>query len=152
MKVALAGMLSTCVLCMHIFGGIKNMILSTIRTGTYFGECLINCNEIVTITPEKIHYLLTGNVKDPQHPDITVEKEMSKRDWESLQDLIDLARFNALPSIIGQPDRADQGGEWVEITVDGTKKRIDFELNASVPEIHSLLKRLREIRNQISRK
>lgn len=126
--------------------------LSKIRTGTYFGECLIHCNETLTITPKKTHYALTSNVQDPHNPDITVEKETAQKVWKELQKLIDWAEFMALPSTIGQPDHADQGGEWLEITFGGTTKRIDFEMDASVPEIDSLLQRLREIRKQISRK
>ncbi len=123
-----------------------------IRTGTYFGECLIHCNETVTITPEKTFYALTSNVQDSQHPDITAERETTRKDWDELQALIDGARFGTLPSTIGQPDAADQGGEWVEITVGGKAKRIDFEMNASVPEIDALLRKLREMRNEISQK
>jgi hypothetical protein len=126
--------------------------LSMIRTGTYFGECLIYCNETVTITPEKTSYALTSNVQDPQHPDVTVERETSRKDWDELQALIDWARFRTLPATIGQPDAADQGGEWVEITVGGEAKRVDFEMNASVPEGDALLRRLRETRNEMSQK
>jgi hypothetical protein len=126
--------------------------LSMIRTGTYFGESLIHSNETVTITPEKTSYALTSNVQDPQYPDVTVEREETREDWNELQALIDLAKFRELPATLGQPDAADQGGEWVEITVGGEAKRIDLELNASVPEVDALLQKLRKTRNEMSQK
>jgi hypothetical protein len=126
--------------------------LSMIRTGTYFGESLIHSNETVIITPEKTSYALTSKVQDPQNPDITVEREATREDWDELQALVDPATFRTLPAILGQPDAADQGGEWVEITVGGEAKRIDLEMNASVPEIDALLQKLREKRNEISHK
>ncbi len=126
--------------------------LSMIRTGTYFGECLIHCNETVIITHEKTSYALTSTVQDPQHPDIIGERETARKDWDALQALIDWAKFRTLPSTIGQPDGADQGGEWVEITVGGIAKRIDFEMNVSVPEIDTLNRKLREMRKEISHK
>jgi hypothetical protein len=126
--------------------------LSMVRTGTYFGECFTYCNETVTITPEKTSYALTSKVQDPQYPDIIVEGETVRADWEELQRLIDWAKFRALPSTIGQPDCADQGGEWVEVTVGVTANRIDFEMNALVPGIDVLIQKLREIRNGLSQK
>ena len=123
-----------------------------IRTGTYFGESLIHSNETVTITPEKTSYALTSNVQDPQYPDVTVEREETREDWDELQALIDPAKFRELPATLGQPDAADQGGEWVEITVGGEAKRIDLELNASVPEVDALLQKLRKTRNEMSQK
>lgn len=124
--------------------------LSMIRTGTYLGECFIHCNETLTITPDKTFYTLTSTVKDPQYPDIKVERETARKDWGELQWLINWDKFRMLPSSIGQPDSSDQGGEWVEITIGGEVKRVDFEMNASVPEIDALIQKLREMRNAIS--
>lgn len=124
--------------------------LSMIRTGTYLGECFIHCNETMTIAPDKTFYTLTSTVNDPQYPDIKVGRETARKDWEELQCLINWDKFRILPSGIGQPDCSDQGGEWVEITIGGEVKRVDFEMNASVPEIDALIQKLREMRNAIS--
>ena len=126
--------------------------LSMIRTGTYQGECFIHCNEALIVTPAKTSYALTSNVQDPQNPDITIEQETERSDWEELRALVDWARLIKLPSQIGQPDASDQGGEWVEITVGETAKRIDFEMHAPVPEIDVLLLKLRKMRKAISGK
>lgn len=128
------------------------MIVLKIRNGTYFNECLIHCNEMVTITAEKTFYALTSNVQDTEKPDIIEEMQTTEEQFGELQLLIDWNKVKALSSIIGQPDATDQGGEWVEITVDGDVKRIDFEMNASVSGIDILLKNLRKIRNELSRK
>lgn len=121
--------------------------VSMIRAGTYFGECLTHCNTTLTITPGKMAFALTSNVPDPQHPDLVLEREIAPKDWDELQAAIDWIKFRALPATIGQPDAADQGGEWVEITLGGERKRVDFELNAAVPEIDALSRKLRALRS-----
>jgi hypothetical protein len=126
--------------------------LSMIRMGTYLGECLTHCNETLIIAPEKTTYSVTSNVQDPQNLDIIEEMDTQSSDWSELEALVDWRRFSTLPSTIGQPDAADQGGEWVEITSGGTAKRVDFEMNASVPEIDPLLRKLREVRIELSQK
>lgn len=122
----------------------------SIKTGTYFGECLGYCNDELSITSEKMIYLKTTNVKDETYPDIVEEAAITTEDWNDLVALVDLDTFNALPDTIGCPDCADQGGEWVEISDGRTTKRIDFELGASVAEIDRLVSRLRGLREEFS--
>lgn len=121
-----------------------------IRSGTYLGECFTHCNETVTVTPEKTSYALTSNVPDPQNQDVTGETSTSPEEWKNLAKLIDWEKFRALPSTIGEPDRGDAGGEWIEISIGGATKRVDFEMRASVPEIDALVNYLRELRQQLS--
>lgn len=156
---SLVGIILICVLIISCGGfgtkgGSMNISadLAMIRTGTYFGECFIHCNETVTFTPGKTSYLLTSNVQDPQYPDISLERKTVRKDWDELRTLIDWGKFSTLPSMIGQPDGADQGGEWVEITLGGEVKRVDFEMNALIPEIDALNRKLREMRKAISPK
>jgi hypothetical protein len=51
---------------------------------------------------------------------------------------------------IGCPDCADGGGEWIEISNRHTSKKIVFEYNQSVPEINSLVTKLRRLRNKVA--
>lgn len=125
---------------------------SVVRTGTYLGECFIYCHETVVITREIYRYSLTSNVQDPKNPDIIEETPNTSEDWERLLSLIDMDTFRGLPAIIGQPDRADAGGEWIEITCSGISKRVDFEMNAFVTGIDALVKHLRSIRAQLAKK
>lgn len=129
---------------------LKNV--SMIRAGTYFGECLTHCNTTLTITPNKIAFALTSNVPDPQHPDVVLERAITRKEWDELQTSVDWLKFRALPATIGQPDAADQGGAWVEITVDGERKRVDFEPNAAVPEFDALSRKLRELHSDFPTK
>lgn len=123
-----------------------------INTGTYFGECVGYCIEELRMTPEKIVYSKKSSVESEELPDIVRETAMSNEVWIELVASVDLDVFKSLPDTIGLPDHADQGGEWVEISDGISTKRIDFEYGASIPEIDSLVRRLRDLRQSISSK
>lgn len=126
----------------------KNKILS-ISTGTSFGECAGYCFNQIEISSKKIiiskKYLGTDN---KSFPDINKEETFSEAEWSNLVNLVDLNKFNSLKEVIGCPDCADGGAEWVEITNENNKKKVTFEFNKSVNEIDNLLKSLRELRNK----
>lgn len=121
-----------------------------IRTGVYMGECLGYCYQDMTITSNDVVHIKYALPQDPSWPDIVHQVSMGVDEWNKLVQDLDLQAFWALPRTIGEPDAADQGGEWVEIS-DGQKtKRVDFALDADIDEISPFLETLRELRKQIS--
>ncbi len=124
--------------------------MTVLRNGTYFGECLVDCNEEITVTPEKITYSLTSNVADTDRPDIHAEGPVTRSGWEELAGAIDFEALRSLPETIGQPDAADAGGEFLEVT-DGATRRVDFNPGATVPEVAPLLDALRGLRARLAR-
>lgn len=121
-----------------------------IRTGVYFGECIGYCREEMIITPSGIKYVKSAFPSDPSQPDIIIEQPIDVRDWNELMQSLDLAAFRRLPRRIGDPDAADRGGEWVEISEAAQTKRVDFVLDAKVREISPFLEKLRALRKEIS--
>ena len=123
----------------------------TIRNGTYLGDCLVHCDEEVAVAPDRVGYSLTSRVPDADNPDIHAESAPPPGAWESIERALDLAAVRSLPDRIGLPDAADEGGEFLEVSADGTTKRIDFPRGAHVPEIASLLDALRDLRARLAR-
>lgn len=124
--------------------------MTFLRNGTYFGECLIDCNEEIAVTPDKVTYSLTSNVSDPDHPEIHAEAAVAPRDWQALASKIDWEGLRSLPEVIGQPDMADAGGEFLEVSDGTATRRVDIRLGATVPEVAPLLEALRELRARLA--
>lgn len=125
--------------------------MAMLRNGTYFGECLVDCNEEITVTPEKVTYSLTSNVRDADHPDIHAEGPVTRSEWEELAGALDSEALRSLPETIGQPDAADAGGEFLEVSQGAVTRRVNFDLGAPVPEVAPLLDALRGLRARLAR-
>ena len=54
-------------------------------------------------------------------------KITSDQDWKQLVKSIDYTKFAELDTIVGCPDCADGGAEWVEIKSGNRKHRVVFE-------------------------
>lgn len=124
-----------------------------IKTGTSAGHCIGYCAKEFTITSDRI--VLTQNGRDfvsDEWSDLlekTNESQMSQTEWNELVGLIDFNQFSSLPDKIGCPGCADAPVEWIEISLDGKTKRIEFENGDKIPEISDLMDALREIRNRV---
>ncbi len=123
-----------------------------IRTGVYRGECLGYCNEDMTVTPNEAVHVKYAQPKDPSEPEIVNEKRMSTRKWNKLVSGLDLEKFWELPRTIGDPDAADQGGEYLEISDGERTHRVDFAADADMSQIGKSVDELRELRRQLSTK
>lgn len=124
-----------------------------IKTGTYAGHCIGYCAKEFMITPDNITFTQNGRdfVLD-EWSDLsekTKESPLSQTDWSALMDLIDFNLFNSLPDKFGCPGCADAPVEWIEISLDGKTKRIEFENGDKIPEISKLRDALQEIRNRV---
>jgi hypothetical protein len=123
----------------------------TIRNGIYLGECLVHCDEEVTVSPDAVTYSLTSRVPDAGNPDIHAESSPPPGAWEAIERAFDSAAVRTLPDRIGVPDAADEGGEFLEVSEGDTRKRIDFPRGAHVPEVAPLLDALRDLRARLAR-
>jgi hypothetical protein len=122
----------------------------TVKNGTYAGDCLVHCDETATVTPEKVTDSLTSRVPDADNPDIHAESAPPAGLWESVEAALDWPAVSALPDRIGLPDAADGGGEFLEVSLEGRTKRVDFPYDAEVPEIAPLLGPLRDLRGRLA--
>lgn len=120
----------------------------SVETGTFYGECVEYCWTELVVRPSTAT-LVSSAWKD-KPPALTEHRELSAAAWSKLVGVIDKATFLALPEMIGCPDCADGGGEWIEIDFGSTKKRVTFEANAAIPELASLTAELRPVRKELS--
>lgn len=101
--------------------------IQEIRYGTSFGECLGYCRKTIAITPSEIEFTKQGWDLGGQLPDSSFRKPYAAVEWTSLTESIDLDGFLALDSVIGCPDCADGGAEWIEIVEEEKSHKVTFE-------------------------
>ncbi len=118
--------------------------LITISYGTSFGMCAGHCKNELTI--QENHASLIRSSWNNELKPIVCQVEITEEDWNALQQAADQEKLSALPDIIGCPDCADGGAEWVSIrTENGFQKKVTFEYAKSPAPIAQLVERLRFI-------
>ena len=119
---------------------------TAITSGFSFGECLGFCFQEVTVAGVNVSY-----VKRDYGSGETVEGDarLDIPEWQELVGTVDMQALMALPDVIGCPDCADGGAEWIEVGRDGVRKRVRFEFGANLPSIQPLLDAARAQRADI---
>ncbi len=118
-----------------------NYDISQVKYGTSFGECFGYCAHDLTLeegTSDSYHHWYGGA------PDRHCTE--SYDNWSSLTESIDFEAFKELPEVIGCPDCADGGAEWIEITADGETHRVTFEYHNDPETVENYIG---ELRNQM---
>ena len=118
---------------------------SIIRSGSSFGECFGYCvNEVVI---DSSHLAFSQRSWTPeQYPSRRLLGSVTPEEWQSLLESVNMQKFVELDSVIGCPDCADGGAEWIEIEMPEMKKRVTFEYGAGIEGIEALLAKVRLIR------
>lgn len=117
------------------------------KSGHNFGMCLGKCYHELIFDKDKITFVQ----KELSYPGKfeTFEWDVTANVGE-YQDLVsdfNKEKFMSLDDIIGCPDCADGGSEWLEIIVNsGKTKRVTFEYGKEPPGFEELVKKLREHR------
>jgi len=107
-----------------------------IAYGTSFGECLGYCKRSINISSNLIKFEKSGWEIDGSLPVVKESVPLDTASWNDLVSGIDFNAFFQLDSIIGCPDCADGGAEWIEIRKDGDVHRSTFEY-MNEPEVVS---------------
>ena len=118
-----------------------------IKTGIFFGMCGGYCKSEVEIVNRDVVFI-ASSWSDPNYPYTMLNGNISIQEWDSLIESVDMDSFLSLDDIIGCPDCADGGGEWIEITKVDTLKRVTFEYGETVESIQSLIEKVRVIRER----
>ena len=121
--------------------------IQRVNYGTLFGECVGFCRKQISVTADSIHF--TAFCDACMSP-VTVRKDslcpVNKVQWDSLRSRIPVNTFNVLPEVIGCPDCADGGAEWLElILMNGEKHKVTFEYHKEPGELTQYLPILRRI-------
>lgn len=123
------------------------MPAAVVRTGTSFGECIGYCFKEVEVQGLQAGYVLRQWIPDPS--EIRGMTLIAAHDWLALQRVIDLGVLSTLPDVIGCPDCADGGAEWIEVEVGDTRKRVTFEFGLDIPAIQPLVETARRLRVEV---
>jgi len=115
--------------------------ISTIRYGTSFGFYVGYCHTELIINHSKIPY--TKSAKGHDLEDVSCERVLEPGAWRLLKSKMDLSSFLKLPEVIGCPDCADGGAEWIEWMEGDDHHRITFEYNKAPQALAAFVDELR---------
>ncbi len=121
----------------------------TIRTGTSFGMCVGDkCRKEYVFNGTSATLTHSGNGRGNPTPAKTCQKQLSAQDWNALKAAVDLSMFNRQPEVIGCPDCADGGAEYIELEQGDSKHRVTFPYGQTIPGFEPLVNALRKQRSQ----
>ena len=120
-----------------------------IKTGIFFGFCGGYCKSEVEIVNRDVVFI-ASSWSDPNYPYTMLNGNISIQEWDSLIESVDMDSFLSLDDIIGCPDCADGGGEWIEITKVAAIRRVMFEYGKTVEPIQNLIEKVRVIRERFN--
>ena len=103
--------------------------IQRVNYGTSFGECVGFCRKQLSVTSDSVHFTAFC---DACMTPATARKDFVstpiKTEWDSIQNRLSTGSFFALPAVIGCPDCADGGAEWLElILINGETHKVTFE-------------------------
>lgn len=112
--------------------------------GTSFGMCAGYCVNDISISANKVTFSKKKNGTNTDTKACT--KVITETEVKALKGLVKAGDFNKLPEVIGCPDCADGGAEWVALKLDGKFKKVTFEYGKAPDEVKELVIKLREIK------
>lgn len=122
--------------------------VQSIKYGTSFGMCIGYCVTDLEVTAESVYISQYGwnNSVVPKSKTADFEEEK----YIEILNIVDQSKFLALDPVIGCPDCADGGSEWIEVTIGSRTKKVTFEYGASIEGIGEAVLELRKITQNIS--
>lgn len=124
-----------------------NSTSTTISSGTAFGECGGYCMREIEISEQRLVYT-ASSWDTADYPALDTAAEISSAEWKDLLTLVDLSVLQSYEDVIGCPDCADGGAEWINVESTEGSKKITFEYGESLSSIQPLIDRLRLLRGQ----
>ena len=118
-----------------------------INSGSSFGFCGGYCIREIQITGKKVVFE-ARSVDNENYPDKRIEGSISSDEWDTLVELIDMNALLSYEDVIGCPDCADGGAEWIQIQTTDTLKKVLFQYGDSLAAVQPLLEKMRSLREQ----
>jgi hypothetical protein len=115
--------------------------LSVIKYGSSFGMCVGFCVNELAVGKDEMTY--SGKQRSPKPDTRSCTKPINADEVEAIKELIDIEKIAALPEVIGCPDCADGGAEWVAINAGGKNYKITFEYGKAPKELAAAVARLK---------
>lgn len=118
-----------------------------VKYGTCLGECTGYCVRSAQISESKINFEKSGSNLESSLPKILISETIRADYWIQLVGTIDFENFLLLDSIIGNPDCADGGIEWIEIKKKNKIYKVTFEYGNEPETLKSFIGYLRTYLN-----
>lgn len=113
--------------------------------GTSFGHCAGYCHQQITLSEKEVTY---AQRKNGAQPDIRkCVQPLSSGTRSQLMALFNEKAFNQLDSVIGCPDCADGGAEWVEVKKGNHTKRVTFEYRHAPEQLSGLVAEMKKLQD-----
>jgi hypothetical protein len=122
--------------------------LTIISYGSSFGMCVGYCTNELTISDLKITYSKIQRSPKPDTKECT--KPITVDEVEAIKNLLNSEKIAALPEVIGCPDCADGGAEWVAINADGKNYKITFEYGKPPKELEAAVAKLKLLKESFN--
>lgn len=144
-------LLSFIVLIMHSCkstnGKNPAFVNAIIAHGTSFGMCNGYCHKELSVTEDNVSYVQTKRATPAEEK--KCEQSLTAAAYKQIINEVDLKSFSKMDSVIGCPDCADGGAEWLEITSAGVKKRVTFEYGKAPLQFKNLIEKLNKLKEGI---
>lgn len=125
----------------------------TIKSGQNFGMCMGKCYNELIITPNKLTFIQRELTYPGKFKTYDFNETKKLKEIQQYFTGFETDRFMVLEEVIGCPDCADGGSEWLEISYEtGKNKRVTFEYGKTLPGFEELIKNLREERHILNKK
>ncbi|KAA3658820.1 MAG: hypothetical protein DWQ10_10325 [Calditrichaeota bacterium] len=118
-----------------------------LETGISFGMCVGYCKRAIQIEG-KTATIIVESWRPKDYPTQKQTFTLTDAEYDSLLTLLDVTDMSGLEEVIGCPDCADGGAEWLAIEKDGKENRSKFNYGADIPDISSIMNFLRPIRQR----
>lgn len=114
-----------------------------ISHGASFGHCRGYCNKELFISKDSLAYVQKMNGDQPETKRNI--KSIDKETYTKVVKQFDFRSFYLLDSVIGCPDCADGGAEWLEVKSGKNKKRVTFEYNKVPEQLKASVEQIKKI-------
>ncbi len=122
--------------------------IKAIGGGISFGECFGYCWEEIQLTRDQ-SVLTKGGWAPDSFPEMSVAKSQDAIRWQHLTGLPDAISLFELDEVIGCPDCADGGAEWLEIETLSSRHRITYEYGKPPKALADLAGALQSLRDSM---
>ncbi|TDG35499.1 hypothetical protein EZJ43_12805 [Pedobacter changchengzhani] len=139
--------LSLVLVCLLFTACKKNSLknLTNIGYGTSFGKCIGYCKTNLEVTSAQLSFSKSSN--DGRLPKKDCQKTFTASEFEALKALFNDAKITSLPAVIGCPDCADGGAEWISVVIDGKEYKVTFEYGNAPDELKAAVLKLRTLKD-----
>jgi len=116
--------------------------------GTSFGECIGYCKTELSIN-DGLARLVVSSWQPKELPEKSTSERLPDDEWNALLQNVNWEDFKQQPEVIGCPDCADGGAEWVKLQIGNDEKKVTFEFGKTLDGQENLLQQLRAIHERM---